>query len=214
MAQDQYGFLWFGTIDGLLRYDGYNLKSYKHDTGNPNSLTETTSNLFTEIGPAFFGSPLPMEGSIRLDPAQDTFTHYRHDPGNQQSLSSNDVRCVYQESGGALWIGTLAGLDRLDLATGSFIHYRHDAEDEGSLSSDTVLTVFEDRQGNLWVGTTRRSEQAGAEHGPVFALPARPGQSPQPGSRLREFHPGGPVRCSMGGLSECKAVERPGREDR
>ena len=81
-----------------------------------------------------------------------------------------------------LWIGTLGGLDRLDPATGSFIHYRHDARDEGSLSSNTVLTIFEDRQGNLWVGTACRPEQAGAGHGPVFALPARPGESPQPGS--------------------------------
>ena len=63
ITQDQYGFLWFGTLDGLFRYDGYNLKTYRHDAGNPNSLSENTSNLFTGIGPAFFGSPLLMEGS-------------------------------------------------------------------------------------------------------------------------------------------------------
>ena len=41
VAQDRSGFLWFGTLDGLLRYDGYNVQAYKHDTGNPNSLTES-----------------------------------------------------------------------------------------------------------------------------------------------------------------------------
>ena len=99
LAQDQYGFLWFGTVDGLLRYDGYNLKSYKHDTGNPNSLTENeVKSVYTDrSGILWIGTP--HGGLDRLDPAQDTFTHYRHDPGNQQSLSSNDVRCVYQDPG-------------------------------------------------------------------------------------------------------------------
>ena len=39
-SQDQYGFLWFGTVDGLFRHDGYNLKTYRHDASNPNSLSE------------------------------------------------------------------------------------------------------------------------------------------------------------------------------
>ena len=40
ITQDQYGFLWFGTADGLFRHDGYNLKTYRHDAGNPNSPSE------------------------------------------------------------------------------------------------------------------------------------------------------------------------------
>ncbi len=31
IVQDQYGFLWFGTVDGLFRHDGYTLKTYRHD---------------------------------------------------------------------------------------------------------------------------------------------------------------------------------------
>src|SRR5580704_16801490 len=42
IAQDRYGFMWFGTDDGLYRYDGYNLKSYRHERGNPNSLSDDT----------------------------------------------------------------------------------------------------------------------------------------------------------------------------
>src|SRR5271155_1293453 len=42
IAQDRYGFLWFGTSDGLYRSDGYNLKSYRHESGNPNSLSDDT----------------------------------------------------------------------------------------------------------------------------------------------------------------------------
>ena len=42
IAQDRYGFLWFGTDDGLYRYDGYNLKPYRRERGNPNSLSDDT----------------------------------------------------------------------------------------------------------------------------------------------------------------------------
>ncbi len=121
-------------------------------------------------------------GLARLDPAQDTVTRYRHDPGNPQSLSHDDVYCVYQDSGGVLWVGTGDGLDRLDPATGSFIHYKHDARDAGSLSGNRVTAIVEDRQSNLWVGTDAWLEQAAAGHRPVFALRARPGESPQPWS--------------------------------
>ena len=39
MAQDKKGFLWFGSYFGLLRYDGYTIKLFKHDPDNPNSIS-------------------------------------------------------------------------------------------------------------------------------------------------------------------------------
>ena len=153
IVQDHYGFLWFGTVDGLFRHDGYNLKTYRHDASNPNSLSENFIRSVYRDRSGMLWIATISGGLDKLDPAKDTVTHYRHDPGNPQSLSNNDVYCAYQESGGVLWVGTGDGLDRLDPATGSFIHYKHDARDAGSLSSNRVTTIFEDRQGNLWVGT-------------------------------------------------------------
>ena len=39
MLQDRQGFLWFGTQDGLNRYDGYNFTVFKTDPENPNSIS-------------------------------------------------------------------------------------------------------------------------------------------------------------------------------
>jgi two-component system sensor histidine kinase ChiS len=36
--QDSQGFIWFGTNDGLSRYDGYHFTNYRHEPDNPNSL--------------------------------------------------------------------------------------------------------------------------------------------------------------------------------
>ena len=39
MLQDRQGFLWFGTQEGLNRYDGYTFTTFKHDPDDPNSLS-------------------------------------------------------------------------------------------------------------------------------------------------------------------------------
>src|SRR6266540_523584 len=42
IIQDSQGFMWFGTEDGLNKYDGYNFTLYKHDTANPHSVIDNT----------------------------------------------------------------------------------------------------------------------------------------------------------------------------
>ncbi len=153
IAQDHRGFLWLGTTAGLFRYDGYSLKSYRHEPGNRNSLSDDAiRNLCVDrAGILWVGTD--FGGLDRFDPVQETFTHYRYLPDDTRSLSSDSVSWVLQDQRGALWVGTSRGLDRLDPASGGFIHYRHDAQDAGSLSHNAVLVVYEDRLSNLWVGT-------------------------------------------------------------
>ena len=51
LAQDNYGFLWLGTDDGMYRYDGYSLRQYSHDPGNPRSLTHLSRHRHTHNTP-------------------------------------------------------------------------------------------------------------------------------------------------------------------
>ena len=153
IAQDRVGFLWFGTDDGLYRYDGYNLKAYRHERANANSLSDNTVKVVYRDRAGILWVGTGLGGLDRLDPASDTFTHYRHDLAYRGSLSNNAVNCIYQDSGGALWVGTNGGLDRLDPANGIFVHYVHNPQDAGSLSSNLVAHIFEDHSGDLWVGT-------------------------------------------------------------
>ncbi|MCJ8274170.1 MAG: response regulator, partial [Psychrosphaera sp.] len=88
------------------------------------------------------------------DPFGHTFQHYQHDPKNPQSLSDNDVRAIFEDSKGTLWVGTLnGGLNQFNPDNGTFIHYRHDENEAHSLSDDLVLAIHEDNSGNLWIGT-------------------------------------------------------------
>jgi signal transduction histidine kinase/ligand-binding sensor domain-containing protein/CheY-like chemotaxis protein len=154
IVQDNYGFLWFGTADGLYKYDGYTLRIYRYERGNPNSLAnDSIASLFKDRdGSIWIGSS--YGGLGRLDPARDTFTRYQHERGKPGSLANDNVNCMYRDRGGELWICTAGGLDRFDPASETFAHYRHNERDYGSISGDTINTIYEDRRGNLWVGTT------------------------------------------------------------
>ena len=198
IAQDHYGFLWFGTLDGLYRYDGYNLKPYRHERDNPNSLSDdTVSVVYCDRAAVLWVGTL-FGGLDKLDPVSNTFTHYRHDAANRASLSDNTVTNIYQDAGGALWVGTNGGLDRLDPANGNFVHYVHNSQDAGSLSSNAVFRISEDRLGNLWIGTIgeglnrldRSTGRFTRFHDPNN--PRSPGNdtSDEARSRIREDHSG------------------------
>ncbi|MBV8865562.1 MAG: hypothetical protein JO210_09240, partial [Acidobacteriaceae bacterium] len=154
IVQDDYGFLWFGTSDGLYKYDGYSLKPYRYDHGNPNSPADDLLIALYKDRDGSLWIGYKSGGLDRLDPSRDTFTHFRHQSANPGSLASDQVQCVYRDRSGKLWVGTVDGLDRLEPASGAFVHYRYNPRDTGSLSGNNVICLYEDRQGDLWVGTT------------------------------------------------------------
>jgi signal transduction histidine kinase/ligand-binding sensor domain-containing protein/CheY-like chemotaxis protein len=155
IVQDDYGFLWFGTLDGLYKYDGYSLKAYRHEPGNPNSVADDNIRALYKDRDGSLWIGTGYGGLDRLDPNRNTFTHYPHESRNPGSLLNDSVVCVYQDRRGQLWVGTNGGLDWLEPASGTFIHYRHNPQDVGSLSDNIVTSVYEDRRGNLWIGTER-----------------------------------------------------------
>ena len=82
------------------------------------------------------------------------FAVYRNVPGDPQSLGYNELKALYEDRDGYLWIGIFAsGLNRFDPATEVVVRYRHDHNRPESLAADTVRCVFEDSSGRLWVGT-------------------------------------------------------------
>lgn len=68
-----------------------------------------------------------------------------------QGLSENTVPCIFQDSQGFMWFGTLDGLNMYDGY--GFTAYHHDPLDENSLSDSEVHSLYEDHSGTLWIGT-------------------------------------------------------------
>ncbi|HEX9656379.1 MAG TPA: two-component regulator propeller domain-containing protein [Bacteroidota bacterium] len=151
--QDSKGFLWFGTQDGLNRYDGYNFKIYRHDVRNPSSLSDYAINAIVE-DPAEPGILwlATRDGLNRFDREKESFTHFLNDPDRPGTLSNNRVWQVYFDRDSALWVGTNDGLNKFDRTSESFTSYRYSPQDSNSLSFRTVSTYVEDDDGDLWIG--------------------------------------------------------------
>ena len=66
-------------------------------------------------------------------------------------LSSNDVRCVYQDSKGFIWAGTVSGLSRFNAY--EFDVFESDPSNPQALSDNNIRAIYEDRDGFIWIGT-------------------------------------------------------------
>ena len=154
MLQDSAGFMWFGTEDGLNKFDGYDFTVLRHDPENPNSLSHNMVFSIDEDRSDALWVRTGGGGIDRLDRINGDITRYHHDPDDPGSLSSDEATTVHVGRSGTVWIGTNGGgLNRFDDTSGSFVRYRHDPDVPHSLSHDVVTAIHEDRSGELWVGT-------------------------------------------------------------
>ena len=153
LLQDQKGFMWFGTQDGLIRYDGYEFKAYRYDPDDPHSLSNSMVMALYEDRQGTLWVGTSGGGLNRFDRQTEHFTHYRNDPDDPASLSHDNVQALGEDAAGGLWVGTAGGLNRLDRQAGTFTRYLHDPRDPASLNSDTVTAIVQDRAGALWIGT-------------------------------------------------------------
>jgi len=154
VVQDTEGFMWFGTEEGLVRYDGHELHRYAYSRSAPGGLP---GNFIRQIAVDAGGDlwiAIKDGGLARWHKSTDSFTVYRHDPANPASLASDATRAVLVDARGRIWVGTEnAGIDVLNPASGHIEHLRHDPHDPGSLASDDIFSLALDRSGSLWVGT-------------------------------------------------------------
>ncbi len=154
MLQDQQGFLWLGTWDGLNRFDGYEFVVYKNKPDDSNSLSHNLVTALLEDQDGIIWIATLGGGLNRFDPRTETFTHFRHNPNDPTSLSSDDLVSLYEDGNGTLWVGTWgSGLNRFDAANSTFTHYQPQSDDATSLPHDRVTGMFEDSEGVFWVAT-------------------------------------------------------------
>ena len=165
--QDSQGFVWLGTEDGLVRYDGHELFRYAYSRTSRTSLPGNFIFDLAEDAHRDLWIAVKDSGLARWNRATDTFTVYRHDPKDPSSLASNRVNSVAIDPAGTVWVGTRdAGVDVLEPSSGRIWHVRHQASDPNSLSDDQVFTVAADHSGRMWIGTAAGLDRSDAvRHG-------------------------------------------------
>lgn len=154
ILQDRQGFLWFGTADGLNKYDDYSFTHFVHDINDSTSISDNRVIALLEdrSGRLWIGT---IGGGLNLyDRETGRFQRYRADRNDTLSLSDDRVNSLFEDRHGTLWIGTtVAGVNAFNPATGKFRRFLHDPRDSTTLGSNHVFPMVEDREGAIWIGT-------------------------------------------------------------
>jgi nitrate/nitrite-specific signal transduction histidine kinase/ligand-binding sensor domain-containing protein len=153
IAQDQQGFLWFATQDGLNRFDAHHFRIYKHDPDNPDSLSANWINTLLVDSQGIHWIGTSGGGLDRYNPTSGKFTHYQFKDDDPYSISDNMVNVIYEDRSGILWVGTAAGLDQLDRQSGKFTHQKDNPAAPELIKNGEITAITQDRDGFLWFGT-------------------------------------------------------------
>jgi signal transduction histidine kinase/ligand-binding sensor domain-containing protein/CheY-like chemotaxis protein len=153
ILKDKLGYLWFGTQDGLNRYDGYQFKVYKHKQKETSALFSNHISAVYEdkSGTLWVGSD---GGSLHwYDRSRDQFIPFKvggkiNDPGTR------DVNAIHEDKNGNLWIGSFTGLHCINAKTNRTIHFSP-LTPESRLSGYVVTRILEANNGRLWVATDK-----------------------------------------------------------
>lgn len=183
ILQDCKGYLWFGTSDGLNKYDGYNFTVYRNHPHDVNTISDDNISALAEdrTGALWVGT---VRGNLnRFDRASERFVRYTLPLFTQPNevaekkaadlpflfsfFSDQTITVLYVDSTDGrheLWVGTWRnGLYKInleylktneaDVASAAVSHYQHEPANQFSLSDNRIRAICRDQQGTLWIGT-------------------------------------------------------------
>jgi len=147
ILQDQRGFIWMGTDDGLNRYDGKHFVHFRNKFGDTSSIS---GNIITDIledkeGRLWIATA--VGGISRYDyrlPSSQQFKQYKHHP-RKTSIPVNAINTLLEDRRGYLWLGTSGK---------SVLRFNKDTEqfDDVTKTRKTILDLCMDKDGLIWVG--------------------------------------------------------------
>ncbi|MDD4991665.1 MAG: two-component regulator propeller domain-containing protein [Paludibacter sp.] len=148
--QDNKGFMWFGTKDGLNRFDGQNFVVYHTIPKDKNSIGNNFIRSFHEDKnkALWVGTE---KGIYQYSYLQNNFQHF--DKKTSRNESPQSVNAITEDLKGNLWIATTSGLFKFEQGSNRLTSYMHNQGNKGSIPANFVSCVICDNKGIVWVGT-------------------------------------------------------------
>lgn len=161
ITQDDYGYTWIATEDGLNRYDGYEVKTYRYDPSNKNSprgnwmhrlYTDSRGNIY--ISQAIGGFDIFNQATGDFYPLVNT-------PSDSTTISSNSLPSSFlEDTHGNIWIGYAGGgLNKYNPEMKTIQRYLPKSFDENSISGLNISSIYQDKindSSHVWVSTIDR----------------------------------------------------------
>ncbi|MEX0905697.1 MAG: two-component regulator propeller domain-containing protein [Balneolaceae bacterium] len=152
--QDSEGYMWFGTQDGLNKYDGYNITVFKSESNDPNSLSNDDVRVVYEDRRENLWIGTQSRGLNLYDREKNHFVRFIGIDEDWETLSDNTVWAILEDSHETLWIGTAYGLNIMDRETQKFARIFSEPDDPGTLTHNQINSLYETEDGTVWVGTS------------------------------------------------------------
>ena len=150
ICEDSDGFIWFGTSDGLNKFDGYRMTVYRFNSADESSLSNSNilSLLKDRSNEFWIGTRGGLNRFIR---ETNSFEHFIDQSDEKNVLSNNIILAMSNDSKNSdvLWLGTPRGLKKFDKRARSFNNYKID--DSSSTLTDNIISICSSN-GKLWLG--------------------------------------------------------------
>jgi ligand-binding sensor domain-containing protein/signal transduction histidine kinase/CheY-like chemotaxis protein/AraC-like DNA-binding protein len=145
--QDSYGFLWMGSYEGLIRWDGYTFKRYTHEE-NQNTLSNNIVYCIFEDSKKrlWIGT---IDGLNLFNRNTDEFVKCKIDKIRQ----TNPVNAIAEDAKGKLWLGTSSGLCQYNHDTGQAKWFIQGNDNNITANKDVIFCLTIDKADNIWLGT-------------------------------------------------------------
>jgi DNA-binding NtrC family response regulator/ligand-binding sensor domain-containing protein len=158
ILQDEKGFMYFGTEDGLNVYDGYRFDVLRNDPKDTNSLSYNDINALCEDREGNIWIGTFNSGLNKYNPNTKQYKRFFHNPRNAASLSHDNINAIIEAKDGSIWVGTDNGLNKIFISDSaqriySVKRFFNASDNPKSLSNNNVLSLLLDNQGTLWIGT-------------------------------------------------------------
>ncbi len=146
IIQDSTGYLWFGTRNGLFRYNGYEFKIFNK---------KKYKNLESDIIPTIF------EDSKRrlLIGTRKGLYYYNYQYDRFKLIFKNKnkritfVNTIFEDNKNRIWIGTYSGIFILDKNDKLIKSYIHNKDDSNSILHNTIGKISRDSNDKIWILT-------------------------------------------------------------
>ena len=154
--RDSQGFMWFGTISGLNRYDGYSIKTFRNIPGESGSISNSDINsLFEDPDGNIWMTT--WTGTDIYDPKTETFSHDPNVYLRKLLIPDGVISDIKKDQKGNYWfVHTSQGLFRYDTDKKTTPLF-YNPLDTTTLASNQISSIAEDEQGNFWILHKKRN---------------------------------------------------------
>ena len=152
IVQDREGFLWFGTEQGLFKYDGYNIKKFVTGSDNKNISNNIVMDIVEDDKGNLWISTY-AGGLNKYDPLKNSFKKFKRDVNANINISLADNLWDIEKSNSTdLWIGSRDWLYKFNVNTENYQRLWPNSTPPLDVNNN-IWSVLEDSKGNLWLGT-------------------------------------------------------------